>query len=70
MTNRINLLITGRAGFIGSNLLEQFPKDDRVKIVRVLEDLSKGSYENIKQLEDHLKFEFIKGDIFVITIPV
>jgi UDP-N-acetylglucosamine/UDP-N-acetylgalactosamine 4-epimerase len=63
MTDKINLLITGGAGFIGSNLVEHFLKDDRVAIVRVLDDLSNGYYENIKQFEDHPKFEFIQGDI-------
>jgi len=61
--NKINLLITGGAGFIGSNLVEHFLNDSRVALVRVLDDLSNGYYENIKEFEDHPKFEFIKGDI-------
>lgn len=59
----INLLITGGAGFIGSNLVEHFLKDNRVALVRVLDDLSNGYYENIAEFEDHPKFEFIQGDI-------
>lgn len=59
----INLLITGGAGFIGSNLVEHFLKDDRVALVRVLDDLSNGYYENIEEFEMHPKFEFIQGDI-------
>ena len=59
----INLLITGGAGFIGSNLVEHFLKDDRVGLVRVLDDLSNGYYENIQEFEGHPKFEFFKGDI-------
>lgn len=61
--NKINLLITGGAGFIGSNLVEHFLKDTRVALVRVLDDLSNGYYENIQEFEGHPKFEFIKGDI-------
>jgi len=57
------ILITGGAGFIGSNLVEHFLKDDRVSLVRILDDLSNGYYENIEEFEDHPKFEFIKGDI-------
>lgn len=63
MSKKFKLLITGGAGFIGSNLVEHFLKDDRVSLVRVLDDLSNGYYENIKEFEDHPKIEFIKGDI-------
>ena len=59
----MKLLITGGAGFIGSNLVENFLSDDRIDLVRVLDDLSNGYYENIREFEDHPKFEFIKGDI-------
>ena len=59
----INLLITGGAGFIGSNLVEHFLEDDRVGLIRVLDNLSNGYYENIKEFEEHPKFEFINGDI-------
>ncbi|MEQ9311054.1 MAG: SDR family oxidoreductase [Cytophagales bacterium] len=61
--NDIKLLITGGAGFIGSNLVEYFLEKDSVSLVRILDDLSNGSYENIKEFENHPKFEFIKGDI-------
>ncbi|GAB4490558.1 MAG: SDR family oxidoreductase [Saprospiraceae bacterium] len=60
---KVNLLITGGAGFIGSNLVERFLDDDRIGLVRVLDDLSNGLYENIAEFELHPKFEFIKGDI-------
>lgn len=63
MATKYNLLITGGSGFIGSNLVEYFLKDERVTLVRVLDDLSNGYYENIEEFESHPKFEFIKGDI-------
>ena len=59
----MKLLITGGAGFIGSNVTEKFLDDERVESVRVLDDLSNGYYSNIKEFEDHPKFEFMKGDI-------
>lgn len=57
------ILITGGAGFIGSNLAKELLKDERVTLVRVLDNLSNGYYQNVKDLLDHPKFEFIKGDI-------
>lgn len=63
MSKKIKILITGGAGFIGSNLVEHLLKDERVSLVRVLDDLSNGYYKNIEEFEDHSKFEFIKGDI-------
>lgn len=59
----MRLLITGGAGFIGSNLVEYFLNDERVSLVRVLDDLSTGYYENIREFENHPTFEFIEGDI-------
>lgn len=62
-SEKVNLLITGGAGFIGSNLVKHFLNDDRIGLVRVLDDLSNGYYENIEEFIDHPRFEFIKGDI-------
>lgn len=60
---KVNLLVPGGAGFIGSNLVEHFLNDDRIGLVRVLDDLSNGLYKNIAPFEFHPKFEFIEGDI-------
>ncbi|MCK6693494.1 MAG: SDR family oxidoreductase [Thermoanaerobaculia bacterium] len=59
----IKLLVTGGAGFIGSNLVEKYLRDERIALVRVVDDLSNGYYENIAPYENNPKFEFIKGDI-------
>lgn len=59
----MNILITGGAGFIGSNIVEALLKDQRVAKVRVLDSLATGFEKNIKEFYDHPNFEFLKGDI-------
>ncbi len=57
------LLITGGAGFIGSNLVERFLEDPRVELVRVVDDLSNGYMENVEPFLSHPRYEFVRGDI-------
>lgn len=59
----MKVLVTGGAGFIGSNLAEQLLKDKRVTAVRVLDNLSTGSEKNIAGLMNRPEFEFQQGDI-------
>lgn len=54
-------LVTGGAGFIGSNLCEALT--DMGYTVRCLDDLSTGNPEHVKMLEDRPNYTFIKGDI-------
>jgi UDP-glucose 4-epimerase len=49
-------LITGGAGFIGSHLADDLLS--RGHSVHVLDDLSTGSIENIRQLKSHRDFEY------------
>jgi len=58
-----NVLITGGAGFIGSNLAEALLADDRIGKVRVLDNLSNGFRHNIEEFLGREDFEFIEGDI-------
>ncbi|WP_394907040.1 SDR family oxidoreductase [uncultured Mesonia sp.] len=57
-----SFLVTGGAGFIGSNLVE-YLLTHGAKKVRVLDNLSNGYYANIREFEDLPNFEFIEGDI-------
>lgn len=54
-------LVTGGAGFIGSNLCEAIL--DLGYKVRCLDDLSTGDQKNVDMFLDNPNYEFIKGDI-------
>jgi len=63
----MKFLVTGGAGFIGSNIVEKLLKDGH--FVRVLDNFSSGKEENLsftKEISSKgtlLKFELIRGDI-------
>lgn len=59
----MKVLVTGGAGFIGSNISGKLLSDPRVTHVRVLDNLATGSMDNIKEFMDNPAFEFVKGDI-------
>lgn len=55
------LLITGGAGFIGSNLIEKFIKQDNEIVC--LDNLATGKQKNIDPFLGNPNFTFIEGDI-------
>ena len=59
----MKVLVTGGAGFIGSNLVFALMNDDRIAGVKVLDNLETGRFANISAFKNHSKFEFIEGDI-------
>ncbi len=61
-----NVLVTGGAGFIGSNLTEALLKMGHQ--VRVLDNFSTGKRENLVFDETYPFLEIIEGDICDLTI--
>jgi UDP-N-acetylglucosamine/UDP-N-acetylgalactosamine 4-epimerase len=59
---KYRFLVTGGAGFIGSNLVEYLLKYGAKK-VRILDNLATGSMENIEPFTRNEAFEFVLGDI-------
>ena len=60
------ILVTGGAGFIGSNLTEALLASGHS--VRVLDNFSTGKRENIAPFMEHPQFELIEGDIRDIAV--
>ena len=56
-------MITGGAGFIGSNIVEALLKDDRVGIVRVLDNFATGFRRNLEEFHSNDRFELMEGNI-------
>ncbi|WP_312194415.1 SDR family oxidoreductase [Epilithonimonas vandammei] len=59
--NNKNILVTGGAGFIGSNLCEKLI--NLGANVTCLDNFSTGFRENLESIKDHPNFKLIEGDI-------
>jgi UDP-N-acetylglucosamine 4-epimerase len=59
---KTSILITGGAGFIGSNLIEHFLTLKKYKVV-CLDNLATGHFHNIEPFLSNPDFTFIEGDI-------
>jgi nucleoside-diphosphate-sugar epimerase len=61
MSTRVKYLVTGGAGFIGSNLVAALVAAG--ERVRVLDDASTGHWENLDGIEAQSKIERLNGDV-------
>lgn len=60
-TQMIKVLVTGGAGFIGSNLCQRL-LDDGYQVT-CLDDLSTGFKKNMEAFQHNNRFQFVQGDI-------
>ncbi len=60
--SELNFLITGGAGFIGTNIVEYLLKYG-AKTVRVLDNFSNGYKSNVEAFAPYPNFELVEGDI-------
>ena len=60
--SELRFLVTGGAGFIGSNIVE-YLLSHGAGLVRVMDNLSEGKRENIEPFFDLENFEFLETDI-------
>lgn len=59
-----SILVTGGAGFIGSNFVPHFVENNEDYHLVNLDVLTyAGNLENIKEVENHPRYTFVKGDI-------
>ena len=62
--NNKTILVTGCAGFIGSNFVPYFiNKYENYNIINLDLLTYAGNLENLTEIEDHPRYKFIKGDI-------
>jgi UDP-N-acetylglucosamine/UDP-N-acetylgalactosamine 4-epimerase len=61
MNNKVSILITGGAGFIGSNLCDYFLS--KGYFVTCLDNFSTGHRHNIENFLENKKFKLLEGDI-------
>ena len=60
----MRLVVTGGAGFIGSNFVRHMlSTDDDIEIVNLDKLTYAGNLENLRDVEDDERYTFVKGDI-------
>lgn len=57
----MRVVVTGAAGFIGSTLVDRLVRDSHA--VLAVDDLSRGRMENLADVADDPRLEFVEGDV-------
>jgi dTDP-glucose 4,6-dehydratase len=59
----MKVLVTGGAGFIGSNFIRLTLRETSHKIINLDALTYAGNLENLKEVENNKRYQFVKGDI-------
>lgn len=59
----MKILVTGGAGFVGSHIIERLLNHPDVELIRVMDNLSTGTMDNIKPFLQDKKVEFFRADL-------
>ena len=59
----LNILVTGGAGFIGSNFINELLKNEAYNVVNLDLLTYAGNLENLRHIDKNERYTFIKGDI-------
>jgi dTDP-glucose 4,6-dehydratase len=63
MSERLNILVTGGAGFIGSALCRHLVRCGRYRVVNLDRLTYAGNLDSLKEIEDSPDYRFVQGDI-------
>jgi dTDP-glucose 4,6-dehydratase len=63
MSGRLNILVTGGAGFIGSALCRHLAGSGRYRVVNLDKLTYAGNLESLRELEGSADYRFVQGDI-------
>ena len=59
----MSILVTGAAGFIGSNFVLNWLKKNKEKVIALDKLTYAGNLDNLKSVENHPNYIFVQGDI-------